>query len=303
MISQALPIRAADENAAQPQLKVAIFSKHLQFLLSGEELAKATADIGFDAIDLTVRKGGHVQPERVAQDLPLLVGIIRQHGLKVHLITTDIVDADSPFAEDILKTMVTLRIHHYRWGNLRFVAGQPYGAQLEQMKLRIAKLAELNSRYQACAMYHIESGAERVGSAVLDLYMLLKEFDPKAVGVNYDVANGVEGGGGGSWMNSFRIMEPYIRGIAVRDFDRNKDASGAWGRQFKPLGEGLIPFPQFFTLVAEARFSGLVEIIAEYLLGGETDSKGTGVVDRKAVYSGLKRDLTKLRGYLLEAHL
>ena len=43
------------------KLKVSVFSKHLQFL-QGEELAKATAQIGFDGIDLAVRPGGHVEP-------------------------------------------------------------------------------------------------------------------------------------------------------------------------------------------------------------------------------------------------
>src|SRR3954466_4703957 len=90
--------------AATGKLKVAIFSKHLQFV-QGEELAKTAAEIGFDGIDITVRKGGHVAPERVQQDLPGLVSIIRKHGLEVPMITTDIVDADTPHAEEILKAM------------------------------------------------------------------------------------------------------------------------------------------------------------------------------------------------------
>src|ERR1017187_2488467 len=103
ILSQTLPARAADEKPAQHKLKVAIFSKHLQFL-AGEELAKAAADIGFDGIDITVRRGGHVAPERVGQDLPPLVGILRQHGLEVPMITADIVDTQTPFTEDILRS-------------------------------------------------------------------------------------------------------------------------------------------------------------------------------------------------------
>src|SRR5271169_5957859 len=86
MLSWALPLCAADDKPAPHKLKVAIFSKHLQFL-AGEELAKGAAEIGFDGIDITVRKGGHVEPGLVAEDLPPLVGIIRQHGLEVPMIT------------------------------------------------------------------------------------------------------------------------------------------------------------------------------------------------------------------------
>src|SRR5215469_11803002 len=95
-------VRAAETPAdsAPGRLKVAIFSKHLQFL-AGEELAAAAANIGFDAVDITVRKGGHVAPERVREDLPPLVKIIRAHGLETPMITTDIVDAETPNTQAI----------------------------------------------------------------------------------------------------------------------------------------------------------------------------------------------------------
>jgi sugar phosphate isomerase/epimerase len=313
MLSQALPARAADEKPAQPKSKVAIFSKHLQFL-AGEELAKAVADIGFDGINITVRKGGHVEPERVRQDLPTLVGIVRKHGLEVPMITTGIEDTDSPFADDIFKTMAELGIHNYRWAGFRYVTGQPYAQQLEQLRPRVAKLAALNSRYQFCALYHTESGTGRVGSAILDLYILLKDFDPKAVGVNYDLGHAAEAGGGGSWINSFRILGPYVRGIAPKDYVWAKDSPAVaaaetlfhtfhWGPQWEPLGEGIVDFQQVFTVIADSGYSGLLELHFEYLLGGATDTSGRGVVDREAVYSGMKKDLKKLRGYLAQAHL
>ena len=49
----ALCAAAAEEKAASGKLKVAIFSKHLQFL-QGEALAAGAAEIGFDGIDLAV---------------------------------------------------------------------------------------------------------------------------------------------------------------------------------------------------------------------------------------------------------
>jgi sugar phosphate isomerase/epimerase len=297
-----LPARGADDKPGARKLKVAIFSKHLQFV-SGEDLAKAAASIGFDGIDITVRKGGHVAPERVRQDLPPLVAIIRQHGLEVPMITADIVDAQTPFTEDILKTMADLGIRHYRWGGFQYVAGQPYAAQLDQMKPRIAKLAALNSRYQAGAMYHTHSGTGVVGASIWDLYILLKDFDPNAVGVNYDVGHAVIEGGVGGWINSFHILGPHLRGIAVKDFIWAEDSSGDWKPQWKPLGEGMVHLPQFFTMIADSGFSGPLQLHFEYRLGGETNSSGSGVVNRDLVYSEMKRDLNKLRGYLTHAHL
>src|SRR6476659_1240717 len=107
--------------AAREKLKVAIFSKHLQFI-DGEELAKTAAELGFDGIDITVRKGGHVEPERVKQDLPKLVAIIRQQGLEVPMVTTDIADADTPFAEDVIRAASELGTRYYRFGAFKYAA-------------------------------------------------------------------------------------------------------------------------------------------------------------------------------------
>src|SRR6266853_1443216 len=124
LCASGLPSPAAEEKPASGKLKVAIFSKHLQFL-RGEALAAGAAEIGFDGIDLAVRKGGHVEPERVRQDLPPLVAAIRSHGLEVPMLTTDIVDAETPHAEDVLKSMSELGIRYYRWGGFKYDAKSP----------------------------------------------------------------------------------------------------------------------------------------------------------------------------------
>src|SRR2546423_13917727 len=73
-------VTSAAQNKAAGPLKVCVFSKHLQFL-DWAAMAQTVAEIGFDGIDVTVRKGGHVAPERAEQDLPKVAEIIRQAGL------------------------------------------------------------------------------------------------------------------------------------------------------------------------------------------------------------------------------
>ena len=295
---------AFDEKAA-PKLKVAIFSKHLHFL-QGEELARGAKEIGFDGIDITVRKGGHVEPDRVRQDLPPLVATIRKAGLEVPMITTDIVDTATPCTEDILKTMADLAIPRYRWmpsGALKYDLTQPYPPQLDRIRPRIAKLADLNARYKVGAMWHTHSGVDFVGASFWDIYLLLKGLDPASVGVNYDVGHATIEGGMGGWINSFHIMGPYLRGIAVKDFFWAKDAKGVWKDQWTPLGEGMVHLPQFFGMVKAAGFSGPLQLHFEYPLGGADGGKTTLTIPREEVFSAMKRDLGKLRGYLGQAGL
>ena len=74
------------------------------------------------------------------------------------MITTDIVDAGTPFAEDVVSAMAELGIRHYRWGDFRYTTTASIPAQLTDLKPRVAKLAALNSRHAVGAMYHTHSG-------------------------------------------------------------------------------------------------------------------------------------------------
>src|SRR5690606_1751536 len=58
-------------------LEVHIFSKSLHFL-DHQRMAESAAKVGFDGVDLTVRPGGHVDPEKVSTDLPKAVEQIRR---------------------------------------------------------------------------------------------------------------------------------------------------------------------------------------------------------------------------------
>jgi len=282
----------AQSAQAAPKLKVTIFSKHLQFV-QGEELAQAAASLGFDGVDITVRKGGHVAPQRVKQELPGLVAAIRQHGLEVPMVTTDILDSETPFAEDIVRTAAELGIRHYRFGGFKYEANQPYPAQLEALRPRLAKLAALNARYQSCAMYHTHSGVGLVGASIWDLYMVMRDLDPKAVGVNFDVAHATIEGGIGGWINSFRITGPHLRGIAVKDFVWAKDAKGKWKEQWVPLGEGMVHWSEFWGMVKQAGFDGPLQVHFEYPLPEA----------REGTYAAMKRDLAALRAQLAKASL
>ena len=295
------PMLFASATPAQ-KLKVSIFSKHLQFL-RGEDLARAAASIGFDGVDLTVRADGHVEPERVAKDLPALVKIVRAHGLETPMITTGIADGDTPHAQDILKTMAGLGIRNYRWGGLKYGGAEPLSLQLDRLKPRVTQLAAINARYGVCGMYHTHSGIGLVGASIWDLHILLKDLDPSTIGVNYDAAHAVIEGGHGGWINSFRITGRHLRGIAAKDFLWARDAKGAWQPEWTPLGEGMVQFPKLFGMVAEGDFSGPLQLHFEYPLGGANDGAFSLTVPQELVFAAMKRDLAKLRGYLAQANL
>ena len=292
----------AAEAAGRPKLKVSIFSKHLQFL-QGEDLAKAIAELGFDAVDLTVRKGGHVEPANVAKDLPPLVAAIRKNGLEASMVTTDVVDADTPYTEDVLKTASSLGIRYYRFGAFKWAPNQSLDAQIDTFKPRLANLAALNQRYGMCAIYHTHSGVGLVGASIWDLHLLMRDLDPKLVGVNYDIGHATIEGGLGGWIASFRVTGKHLRGIAVKDFVWAKDAKGAWKDTWKPIGEGMVKFDQFYPMVAATDFDGPLQIHFEYPLGGANSGARQITIPREEVLAAMKKDLVKTRAYMAQAGL
>jgi sugar phosphate isomerase/epimerase len=288
---------AAMAQAAAAPLKVCIFSKHLQFL-TGKDLAEGAAEIGFDGVDLSVREKGHVEPATVAKDLPALVKILREYKLEIPMITSGIVDADTPYAEDVLRAASELGIKHYRWGGLVYDDRRPIPEQLAAMKPRVAKLAALNAKYGMSAMYHTHSGIGVVGAPIWDLYILLKDFDPKSVGINYDIGHATIEGGFGGWIDSFRVCGPYLRGIAVKDCVWQKSANGSWKSAFVPLGKGMAKLPQFFAMVKQAKFDGPLQLHFEYPLGGAEGGKLKVTMPKDEIFAAMRQDLGVLRGLL-----
>ncbi len=293
---------AAAATSKQGGLKLAIFSKHLQWA-KWDEMAAVAAECGFDGIDLAVRKGGHVEPEHVADDLPRAFEAVRKAGLDVPMITAGIIDAQSPHAESILKAASTLGIRNYRWGGFKYDDSKPIPEQLEALKPRVKALADLNRHYNVTAMYHTHSGLE-VGAPIWDLWEILRDSDPKLTGINYDIGHATIEGGLGGWIRSAQLAGPYMRGVALKDFRWEKNAKGNWSPQWCAAGEGMVSFPKFLALLKERQFSGPVQIHYEYSgLGGAEHGNTKLEIPKREVVAKMKRDAGFYREKLKEAGL
>jgi len=280
--------------AETPGLPLCVFSKHLQFL-KDEALAEAAIEIGAEGLDLTVRSEGHVLPERVSTDLPRLVNLLQKKGIKVPMVTTSIVDASSRYVEEVLSTCSRLGINTYRWAGFKYDANRPILQQLNELKPPVAGLAALNKKYKVRAIYHTHSGVGLVGASIWDLNYLLKDFDPASVAINYDVGHATVEGGYGGWINSFRVSESHLGGVALKDFAWVQEKAGTWRARWKPIGEGMVRFPQFFGMLKKTKFSGPVQVHFEYPLGGAESGKTEITIPAHQVLSAMKTDIRRIR--------
>jgi sugar phosphate isomerase/epimerase len=159
---------------------------------------------------------------------------------------------------------------------------------------RLRGLVELNAKYGACSMYHTHSGVGQVGASMWDLWLILRDYDPKLVGFNYDIGHATAEGGYGGWIHSLRLAAPYLRGVAVKDFNWGK-TNNEWRPRWCPVGEGMVNFPRFFSMLKEIGFDGPLQVHYEYKLGGADTGQTKVEGDPKEILARMKKDLDLLR--------
>jgi len=291
---------AANQNQDKKPFQICIFSKHLQWL-DYNGMAQTTAELGFDGIDLTVRRGGHVLPERVEDDLPKAVEAIKSAGIKPLMMATDINDPDDPKTEKILRTASALGIRYYRLGKYRYNDNKSITSTLNEAKPKIRDLAAMNKHYNIHGDYQNHAGSGYVGAPVWDLWELIKDLDPAYVGCQFDIRHAtVEGGQ--AWPLHLKIISPWIKTLAVKDFIWEKQNS-SWQAVNCPLGEGAVDFVHYFQLLKTLSISGPVSVHYEYDLGGANHGAAKLTMEKEKVLTAIRRDLEFLKIHLHENDL
>jgi L-ribulose-5-phosphate 3-epimerase len=274
---------------------ISIFSKCLQWL-EYEQMAVFAKEVGFNGVDLTVRPNGHVLPENVKSDLPKAVSIIKKAGLEVTSITTTIADASDAHAEKILSTASELGIRYYRLNWIDYDAAISVDQNLEQIKSKFSALVQLNQKYQIHGAYQNHAGVS-FGASLWDLYLVLKDFDPRYIGCQYDVRHAVVEGAN-SWVNDLKRIAPYIKTTNIKDFQWVKRDKG-WKAESVPLGEGMVDFKKYFDLIKQNDITGPMCMHFEYPLGGADQGARSITIPKEQIANAMRRDLQKLREMMI----
>ncbi|MBD3374417.1 TIM barrel protein [candidate division KSB1 bacterium] len=268
-------------------LSISVFSKHLQWL-DYNDMARMASDIGFDAVDLTVRRNGHVLPENVERDLPRAVDAVRQQGLDVVMMTTQISDAFDPTSEKILATASQLGIKYYRMAWLKYDDQKSVKDNHLEFKKQLIALQELNERYKIKGAYQNHAG-KSLGSAVWDLGMLLKEINSPWLGCQYDIRHAtIEGAN--AWPIGFEYISPFINTMDIKDFYWEK-IDNKWNIVNCPLGEGMVDWSSFVDKVRQFNIAAPLCIHYEYDLGGAEHGDSRLAISKETFMAALLKDL------------
>jgi len=275
----------------EQNLRVYLFSKHLQFL-DYTDMCEVTKEMGFDGLDLTVRPGGHVEPERVAEDLPKAAEAMKQFGLAPRMMTTKLTDPKDELTYKVLDTASKLGFTHYRTGWLKYPEDRSIAESLELYAATFKQLEALNERLGIIGGYQNHAG-QYVGASIWDLHQLLQHTSSRHLGSQYDIRHAtVESGM--NWETDLKLIQPYINSIVIKDFKWGV-VDGKWRPVNVPLGEGMVDFNRYFTLLKKYGINVPVSLHLEYDLGGAEHGNSEISIPREEIFGRMKKDLSFIK--------
>lgn len=292
-----IPQNLFNTQNSNDSLSVHLFSKHLQFL-NYKQAGEKAAELGFQGLDLTVRPKGHVLPESVTQDLPKAIEAIKKGGSTCTMMSTAIGDANNNTDINVLKTAAEQGIKYYRANWFKYSENRSMEEDLEYYQQKIKDLSLLNSKLGIIGAYQNHAGRS-IGASIWEVKKLLKYANPDYFGAQYDIRHAMVEGAL-SWENGLKLIRLSINSIVLKDYKWGL-VKGAWKPINVPIGAGMVDFKKYFSILKAYKINVPVSLHLEYDLGGAEKGHKTISVDKKVIYSAMKKDLETVRQFWKEA--
>ena len=285
-------------NSTSSAAQICVFSKHL----AGPPLAETARRLramGIDAIDLTVRPGGHVAPQNVAEALPRAAEELAGEGVRIAMITTNITDAAEPDTEAILRTAAKLGIGYYKLGYYNYAGFGTLRKQRTEVAAKFRDLALRNQEIGIRGAYHNHSH-NFFGAVVADIAWALEDVDPQWLGLYFDTAHATIEGGSSGWMMGLDLLKDRVFMLAVKDYFWSEERGYGGGRRHKaqwcPLEDGNVDWPRVLQYLKASNFAGPITLHSEYQGGSSFRDLTTD-----EVFEQTARDAPMFRQWLAEA--
>lgn len=198
-----------------------------------DEMAQTLDEIGLD-LELTLRKSGHITPEKAPDELPAMVAALARKNRRILWLALDTSRPDEPHWEKALRTAKQLGIPRYRHRGFSYAAGKPLQAQIASFHSMLKEFAAASREIGIQGVYQTHAGQGAAGSAAWDLDLMLGDIDPGKFGVAFDTRH-VMLELGQSWPNAVQLLGPRIATLCVKSFRWEGDQPVE-----VPLGQGRV---------------------------------------------------------------
>lgn len=241
------------------------FTKHLHGL-SFDQIADIAADVGVQGIEAPIRPGGHVEPERIEEDLPKLAEALKKRGLGITIMTSGINEVSAAQnTEKVLRTAKANGVQRYRMNYNKYDLSKPIWPQLDEWRAKFKDLIALSKEIGIQPLYQNHSGKDYLGAPVWDVFQLMQDYPAKDWSFAFDIFHAtVEGSL--SWPLELNLVRERIGAAYFKNFKWGaKKAEGC------PLGEGVVD-KSYVTMLKKLGYNGIASLHVEYLKGSVKDA-------------------------------
>lgn len=221
-----------------------------------DELGSQLHAMGFDGVEFCVREGYQVEPADAQKGLKEIVRVMGTYGITVTSIGSDttenIFSACSEAGIPIVRTLAGLDL------------AKGYANAVEEVKRKIERLLPL------CEKYHVKLGIQHhfgpMISHSMELYQLIKDYDPRYVGAIWDSAQSVLAGEEPE--QGLDIIWPYLCQVNLKNVfymrTNGPESQAEWTRYFTTGRQGLASWTKIADYLKKKQYRGPVILTHEY---------------------------------------
>ena len=207
----------AQSNPLPPKPTFHLFTKPFVGL-SYQEIAKHVAAIGYDGVEVPIRKKEISAGADVLNEIPKMVEAYRNEKLEVVTLTTDLVEVSREArTEEILRTAQKSGVKRFRMGWYRYDNTKPIWPQLDSFRSKFHDLITLAKEIGIQPIYQNHSGAKMAGAGIWDIALLMKDYPVSDVAWAFDMMHAkVEGGL--SWPTEFALASDRLGVVQFKNY-------------------------------------------------------------------------------------
>ena len=241
-------------------MKSIMFTKHLQGL-DVPGIMEALKSVGVEGADLCTRPGYPVTPDNVDKELPKVAKMFADEGLCIPLVTTptSFTSADIDYVERMYAGCGEAGVDNIKLGYWHWSSDGPgYWGRVDSILKELEKFSRLSEKHGPKTCIHNHSGRSMGLNSSAAMH-LVKEFDPKHVGVFADT--GHLSICGEPIDMALDIVKEYLSVIAFKDLMR---LPGGRGGGVVRMGKGFVNWKLALQTLKKLNFDGPVSFHSEY---------------------------------------
>jgi len=230
------------------------------------EVADVASSLGFDGIDLLIRRGFQVEPEQ-PERIRAAVERLQDAGLSVPMATTDLTDPEVLDTERLFAALAESGIGNLRLGYWNYDPAVGYATIFDTARRHLDRLTELARAAGIRLTIQLHGGTIH-GSGAQTL-ALLQGHAPDVLGAYPDPGNQVVQDGREDWRLTFEVLQPWLAVVGVKNggwFPSTLAETGqrTWHSDWLGLDEGMVPWDDIVAHLKSTGFDGIYTLHSHY---------------------------------------